>query len=55
MAMRYARPALRNHRAYRQAFEQYLRYGTPIRLEEKADEHPSMHYIWRTQNDHCGL
>ena len=51
MAMRYEEPAIRNSRAYRLAFEQYLRYGTAIRLEEKAEEHSTTHYIWRTQGD----
>ncbi|MGV0818619.1 minor capsid protein [Martelella sp. AMO21009] len=51
MAMRYEEPAIRNSRAYRLAFEQYLRYGTAIRLEGKAEEHSTTHYIWRTQED----
>jgi hypothetical protein len=39
--------------AYREAFIQYLRKGTPIDLSLKtmASEHPTTHYIWRTQGD----
>jgi Phage Mu protein F like protein len=37
--------------AYRRAFDQYLRRGTPIGLSLKADTHPTTHYIWRTQED----
>lgn len=44
----------RKSHAYRQAFENYIRYGEPIRLfEAKATEgnRPTTHYIWRTQGD----
>jgi len=44
----------RKSHAYRQAFENYIRYGEPIRLfEAKAREgnRPTTHYIWRTQGD----
>ncbi|WP_082074554.1 phage minor head protein [Martelella endophytica] len=57
MVLRYLKPqdrgnAERASAAYRTAFQQYLRYGTPIRLEAKAAEpSPTSHYIWRTQHD----
>lgn len=35
---------------YQKAFVQYLRKGTPIRLETKNTK-PTTHYIWRTQRD----
>jgi Phage Mu protein F like protein len=43
------------YQLYRKAFVQYLRKGTPIErtmqeLLTKA-EHPTTHYIWRTQGD----
>ena len=44
----------RNTQAYRQAFENYIRHGEPIRLfEAKAagEDRPTTHYIWRTQGD----
>ncbi len=44
----------RESSAYRKAFEAYLRYGTPIDLAVKAaatENHPTTHYIWRTQRD----
>jgi hypothetical protein len=39
--------------AYRKAFNEYLRSGTPIDLTLKAslNEHPTTHYIWRTRSD----
>lgn len=39
--------------AYRNAFIQYLRKGTPIELSLKAaqNEHPTPYYIWRTSGD----
>lgn len=39
--------------AYRKAFIQYLRKGTAIEISLKAmaEEHPTTHYIWRTQGD----
>mgnify|MGYP000572021665 CR=1 FL=1 len=42
--------------AYRKAFDQYIRHGTPIGLSLKADggssdARPTTHYIWRTQGD----
>ncbi|MET0155760.1 MAG: phage minor head protein [Rickettsiales bacterium] len=39
--------------AYRKAFIQYLRKGTPIEISLKAakSEHPTSHYIWRTSGD----
>lgn len=39
--------------AYRKAFIQYLRKGTAIEISLKAaaGEHPTTHYIWRTQGD----
>lgn len=35
---------------YRAAFVQYLRKGTPIRLETKNTQ-PTTHYVWRTRRD----
>ena len=43
--------------AYRKAFAEYLRRGTPIETSLKAalkaalQEHPATHYIWRTRGD----
>lgn len=39
--------------AYRKAFIQYLRKGTPIEVSLKAaeNERPTTHYIWRTSGD----
>jgi hypothetical protein len=39
--------------AYRKAFNEYLRSGTPIDLTLKASssENPTTHYIWRTRGD----
>jgi len=42
--------------AYRKAFDEYLRHGTPIDLSPKADSrradaHTTSHYVWRTQKD----
>lgn len=38
--------------AYKKAFSDYMRRGTPIVLTVKAaQEHASTHYIWRTQGD----
>lgn len=39
--------------AYRKAFIQYLRRGTPLELSLKAiaEEKPITHYIWRTSGD----
>ncbi len=39
--------------AYRKAFIQYLRRGTPLNISLKAlaDEHLTTHYIWRTSGD----
>lgn len=39
--------------AYRKAFIQYLRRGTPLELSLKAmaEEKPTTHYIWRTSGD----
>ena len=55
-------PLGRKSRAYRDAFENYLRYGTPIPsfevmpgVEAKADdtdpERTTAQYVWRTQGD----
>lgn len=35
---------------YRYAFRDYLRFGTPINLDQKSRER-STHYIWRTRGD----
>lgn len=39
--------------AYRKAFIQYLRRGTPLDISLKAmtEDRPTTHYIWRTQGD----
>ncbi len=37
--------------AYRKAFIQYLRYGTPIEFSMKGEEHSTRYYIWRTRGD----
>lgn len=39
--------------AYRKAFIQYLRRGTPVdvSLKAMAEERPATHYIWRTSGD----
>lgn len=37
-------------KAYRAAFTDYLRYGTPIDLSIKQ-ERPTTRYVWRTQRD----
>jgi SPP1 gp7 family putative phage head morphogenesis protein len=39
--------------AYKKAFNEYMRHGTPIELSLKAaaQEHPTTHYIWRTRGD----
>ena len=39
--------------AYRKAFAEFMRRGTPIELSLKAaaQDHPSTHYIWRTRGD----
>jgi hypothetical protein len=44
---------LLNSLEYRQAFNNYLRRGTPIRSSLKAEDlgHPTTHYIWRTRGD----
>ncbi|WP_176083656.1 phage minor head protein [Martelella sp. HB161492] len=41
----------RGSSAYRQAFEAYLRYGTPIPPETKEAPSRTSHYIWRTMRD----
>jgi SPP1 gp7 family putative phage head morphogenesis protein len=39
--------------AYKKAFNEYLRRGTPIEMTLKAalPERPATHYIWRTRGD----
>ena len=51
-------PLLRKSRAYARAFEDYIRHGEPIRIDEvkarslRESEGPSAtQYIWRTQGD----
>ena len=39
-----------NPKAYRKAFQAYLRKGTPIERYIKQ-ERPTTHYIWRTRRD----
>lgn len=39
-----------NQDEYRRAFVEYLRKGTPIRLQTKQTE-TSGQYVWRTRND----
>lgn len=38
--------------AYKKAFNQYLRHGTPIELPLKAaaQKHATTHYIWQTRD-----
>ncbi len=36
---------------YRNAFETYVRRGTPIALTLKQQSRPTTHYIWRTRRD----
>jgi hypothetical protein len=40
-----------NSISYDKAFVKYIRYGTPIDISLKTDEHTTTHYIWRTKND----
>lgn len=37
--------------AYKKAFTQYLRRGTPIHLSLKEDSHQTTHYVWHTSSD----
>lgn len=48
-----AQPEIIHTQVYRNAFDLYLRRGTPIELSLKTalQEHPTTHYIWRTRGD----